>query len=145
VPKPGPADHLRVFKVTKRFDEDISAVMMAMRLTIQDGRIVGARIAFGGMAAVPKRATAVEQALLESQIGEGSVWAMAAEALARDFTPVDDHRASATYRQQVAKNLIVKALAEIAGAPTTATRIIGHRAQPRPDAPGLATQPEFAP
>ncbi|WP_406856895.1 xanthine dehydrogenase small subunit [Alsobacter sp. KACC 23698] len=145
VPKPGPADHVRIFKVTKRFDEDISAVMMAMRLTIQDGRIVGARIAFGGMAATPKRANAVEHALLDSQIGEGSVWAVAAEALARDFTPVDDHRASAAYRLQVAKNLVVKALAEIAGAPTSATRIIGHRTVPPQETSGPVAQPEFAP
>ena len=127
IPKPGPNDHIRIFKVTKRFDEDISAVMMAMRLTIKDGRIVTARVAFGGMAAIPKRALAVEKALLESRIQEGTAWAAAGEALGQDFTPLDDHRASAAYRLQVGKNLIVKALAEIAGAPSDATRIIGHR------------------
>ena len=120
-------DHIRIFKVTKRFDEDISAVMMAMRLTIRDGRIVTARVAFGGMAATPKRALSIEKALLESRIQEGSAWAAAAEALGQDFTPLDDHRASAAYRLQVGKNLVVKALAEIAGAPSSATRVIGHR------------------
>ena len=68
----------------------------------------------------------------------------AAEALARDFTPVDDHRASAAYRLQVAKNLVVKALAEIAGAPTSATRIIGHRSPPPLEPSGPVARPEFA-
>ncbi|GGH14095.1 xanthine dehydrogenase small subunit [Alsobacter metallidurans] len=127
VPKPGPGDHVRVFKVTKRFDEDISSLLMAMRVTIQGERIVMARVAFGGMAATPKRALAVETALLEQPVNDGASWAAAGEALASDFAPLDDHRASAAYRLQVGKNLIVKALAEIAGAPSSATRIIGHR------------------
>nr|WP_256515435.1 xanthine dehydrogenase small subunit [Alsobacter ponti] len=127
VPKLGPNDRFRAFKVTKRFDEDISAVMMACRVTVEDDAVTAARVAFGGMAGVPKRAAHVEEALLGSSLGEGTSWRRAADAVSRDFTPLDDHRASAAYRSQVARNLVIKAMAEIAGAPSSATRIAGWR------------------
>jgi xanthine dehydrogenase small subunit len=127
VPLPGKDDHVRAFKVSKRMDEDISSVMLACRITIADGTITAARLAFGGMAGIPKRAAAAEAALVGQPAGDGSVWRVAGEALSQDFQPLDDHRASAAYRMQVARNLVVKALAEIAGAPTSATRIAGFR------------------
>ncbi len=127
VPVPGSNDHVRVFKVSKRRDEDISSVLLACRITIQDEVVVAARIAFGGMAGIPKRAPHVEAALIGAPAGEGLSWRRAADELPRDLTPLDDHRASATYRAQVARNLIVKAMAEIAGAPSTATRVAGFR------------------
>jgi xanthine dehydrogenase small subunit len=129
VPKPGPATRLRVMKITKRMDEDISAVMGAFALTIEGDRIAAARIAFGGMAGVPKRAGAVEQALAGAPLTDPATWRAAAEKIADDFTPLTDQRGSAAYRLQVAKNLVVKALAEIAGVPGTATRV-----RPREDA-----------
>jgi xanthine dehydrogenase small subunit len=131
VPRPGPDDHVRVFKVTKRFDEDISAVMMACRITVSGGVIADARIAYGGMAGTPKRAAHVEAALIGSAISEGAAWRRASDELPRDFTPMDDHRASASYRMQVGRNLIIKALAEIAGAPSFVTRVAGRREVPR--------------
>jgi xanthine dehydrogenase small subunit len=79
------------------------------------------------MAGTPKRAPAVEAAMAQASLSDGTTWRRAGEAVAADFTPLDDHRASAAYRMQVAKNLVVKALAEIAGAPTGATRIAGLR------------------
>jgi xanthine dehydrogenase small subunit len=79
------------------------------------------------MAGTPRRAPAVEAAMLAASLGDGTSWRRAGEAVADDFTPLDDHRASAAYRMQVARNLIVKAMAEIAGAPTGATRIAGRR------------------
>ncbi|MFO1149237.1 MAG: xanthine dehydrogenase small subunit [Alsobacter sp.] len=128
VPKLRPADHVRAFKVSKRMDEDISSVMLACRITVEQDVVTEARIAFGGMAGTPKRALEAERALIGNPAGDGSVWRASSEALARDFTPLDDHRASAGYRMQVAKNLIIKAMAEIGtGAPTSATRISGHR------------------
>ena len=127
VRKPGPADRIRVFKVSKRLDEDISSVMMACLVTVEGHGIVAARVAFGGMAGTPRRAPAVEAAMLAASLGDGTSWRRAGEAVAEDFTPLDDHRASAAYRLQVARNLIVKAMAEIAGAPTGATRIAGRR------------------
>ncbi len=130
VRKPGPNDHVRVFKITKRFDEDISAVMMACRVTVDGDAVTDARVAFGGMAGTPKRAPSVEAAMREASLADGTTWRRAGAAVAQDFTPLDDHRASAAYRMQVARNLVVKALAEIAGAPSGATRIVGRRDAP---------------
>ncbi|NVO13316.1 MAG: xanthine dehydrogenase small subunit [Rhodoplanes sp.] len=123
VPKPAPDARLRVMKITKRMDEDISAVMGAFAVTVTDGRVAAARIAFGGMAGVPKRASAVEQALAGAQIADPATWHAAADKISDDFTPLTDQRGSAAYRLQVAKNLVVKALAEIAGVPGAATRV----------------------
>jgi xanthine dehydrogenase small subunit len=127
IPKPGPDDHVRAFKVSKRRDEDISAVMMACRVTVVNDVVTAARIAFGGMAGVPKRAPSVEQALTGLSVGSGESWRKAADAVAADFSPLDDHRASAAYRLTVARNLVVKALVEIAGAPSSITRVAGFR------------------
>jgi xanthine dehydrogenase small subunit len=127
VRKPGPGDHVRAYKVSKRLDEDISSVMMACRLTVQDDRVIAARFAFGGMAGTPKRAASVELAVMGIDVTDGGAWRRAGEAVEADFKPMDDHRASAAYRMQVAKNLVMKALAEIAGAPSSATRVAGQR------------------
>lgn len=140
VRKPAPDDRIRVFKVSKRFDEDISSVLMACRVTVEGPRILSARVAFGGMAGTPRRAPAVEAAMVAASLADGTTWRRAGDAVAADFTPLDDHRASAAYRLQVARNLVVKAMAEIAGAPTSATRIVGLREtspaarQPEPEA-----------
>lgn len=123
VPKPTAETRLRVMKITKRMDEDISAVMGAFALRVADGRVVSARIAFGGMAGVPKRANAVEQALAGAPLADPATWREAAARVNDDFTPLTDQRGSAAYRLQVARNLVVKALAEIAGVPGTATRV----------------------
>jgi len=103
----------RIYKLSKRFDQDISAVCAGISIGVTDGRITDARIAFGGMAATPKRASACEAALTGKPWTEASVRA-AAEALAKDFQPIDDMRASAAYRLQAAKNLVLKAFLESA-------------------------------
>ncbi|MGP9821202.1 xanthine dehydrogenase small subunit [Salinarimonas sp. NSM] len=115
VEKPRKHDVFRCYKVTKRFDEDISAVMGAFRVHLEGRRIVRARIAFGGMAATPKRAPHAETALAGLDLDDELAWAPALDALARDYRPMSDHRASADYRALVARNLLFKALAEIAG------------------------------
>ncbi|KQU50313.1 FAD-binding molybdopterin dehydrogenase [Bosea sp. Leaf344] len=124
VPKP-PADALfHVSKISKRFDEDISALCAAFFLRIDaEGRILEARLAYGGMAGIPKRAAAAEAAL------RGRVWDEAAvdAAIARlpaDFTPLSDMRASAGYRLTVAGNLLRRFLIETRE-PATATRVAG--------------------
>lgn len=127
VQKLGPDDHARFFKVSKRRDEDISSVMGAFRVTVVDGIITNARIAYGGMAGTPKRANSVENAILGQSIADVATWRAGATALEQDFAPVSDHRASAAYRMQVGRNLVIKALAEIAGVPSSATRISGIR------------------
>jgi xanthine dehydrogenase small subunit len=128
VPKLGAGEAFRAFKVTKRFDEDISAVLGAFRFTLDGRRIAAARVAFGGMAGTPKRAAAAEQALAGLSLDEPASWEPAYAALAGDYRPLDDHRASAHYRATVARNLLFKALVEVAQGGTGATRIVGHRA-----------------
>ena len=110
----------RAYKVTKRFDEDISAVMSAFRLTLDGRRIGEARIAYGGMAAVPARAARAEAALIGASLDDEGTWSKAIAAIATDFRPLSDMRATAAYRSRVAANLLRKALLEIAGvgAPT---------------------------
>ena len=127
VPRPGPAEHFRCYKISKRFDQDISALLGAFRLRVEGDRVVEARIAYGGMAATPKRARCAERAAAGLRLDEPAAWPAAAAALAEDFSPIDDHRASAAYRMRVARSLLVKALAEIAGRPSAETRVVGIR------------------
>jgi xanthine dehydrogenase small subunit len=127
VPKLPPAAHFRAFKITKRFDEDISAVLAAFWLKVDGGRIVDARVAFGGMAGIPKRATTVEQKLRGLSLNDARRWQAAADAVAQDFEPLTDLRASAAYRGRVAGNLVIKALAEIAGVDADLTRVANRR------------------
>ena len=100
-------DNLRCYKISKRFDQDISAVMGAFNVTVEKGVITAARIAFGGMAAIPKRAASLETALVGAPLDVESFRAAAAR-LEDDFTPISDMRASARYRMQVARNLVLK-------------------------------------
>ena len=111
VPKIAPARVFRIYKLSKRFDQDISAVCVGLSIGVADGVVTDARIAFGGMAATPKRASACEAALTGKAWNEATVRA-AAEALAQDFQPISDMRASADYRLQAAKNLILRAFLE---------------------------------
>ena len=127
VPRLGSGEHFRCYKISKRFDQDISAVLGAFRFRIRRGRITEARIACGGMAAVPKRARETEAAVAGLRLRDPASWPAAADALAGDFSPIDDHRASAGYRLRVARSLLLKALAEVAGRPTVETRITGMR------------------
>ena len=108
------SQRFRAFKVSKRFDEDISAVMLAVRVEVDGGRVVGARIACGGMAATPKRAAHAEGLLVGASLDDPASWRPALAALRSDFTPLTDQRASAAYRMEVATNLLEKALIEIA-------------------------------
>ena len=127
VPKFSAEDRFRCYKISKRFDSDISAVMGAFKLRVDGARIAGARIAFGGMAAIPKRASRSEKALIEKYLDRPHDWDEAIALLAEDFKPIDDLRASAAYRLDVARALLRKALTEIGGASTRATRITGFR------------------
>lgn len=114
-----PADaRFRVHKVSKRRDEDISAVCAAHYVEIRDGRVAAARLAYGGMAATPKRATAAEQTLLGQVWGEPAI-RRAQDAMTEDFAPISDMRASAGYRMTVARNLLWRSFLEISGADDT--------------------------
>ena len=105
IPRPGPDDVVLIAKLSRRFDSDISTVLGAFRLTLADGRITTARIAFGGMAATPKRASACEAALIGQPLDAATV-ARAEAALAQDFTPLTDVRSSADYRLKAAGGLL---------------------------------------
>ncbi|MBW8812745.1 MAG: xanthine dehydrogenase small subunit [Caulobacterales bacterium] len=116
VQKPAAGRIVRIAKLSKRFDQDISAVCMGLSVGLEAGRITDARIAFGGMAATPKRAAQAEAALAGRPWTRETVEA-AAEALARDFTPITDMRASAAYRLTAAQNLVRRAFLETEGGP----------------------------
>ncbi|MET0371079.1 MAG: xanthine dehydrogenase small subunit [Sphingobium sp.] len=105
VPRPGTDDIVHIAKLTRRFDSDISAVCGAFRLTVRDGTIVAARVAFGGMAATPKRANGCEAALAGQPFTRATIEA-AALALEADFAPLTDVRGTAAYRLQSAANLL---------------------------------------
>jgi xanthine dehydrogenase small subunit len=127
VPKLPAAVFFKAYKISKRFDEDITAVLGAFRIAVEGGRITSARVAFGGMAATPKRALAVERQLIGADVDDSAVWRSAAEQVSNDFTPLTDMRASAEYRLDVAGNLVIKTLAEISGAASPVTRILGRQ------------------
>ena len=95
------------YKVSKRFDQDISAVCGAYAVTLRDGTVADARVAYGGMAAIPKRAPRTEAALIGKPWSEATVDA-AAQALTGDYTPLSDMRASDHYRLRVAQNLLTR-------------------------------------
>jgi xanthine dehydrogenase small subunit len=105
IPLPHKGQFFRTHKIAKRWDQDISAVCGAYSLAIEDGRVADARVAYGGMAATPRRAPGVEQALIGATWREASVEAAIA-AIDADFRPISDWRASASYRSEVARNLI---------------------------------------
>jgi len=125
LPYPAPGTRFRAYKISKRFDQDISATLGAFSLRLEAGTVAAARVAFGGMAATPKRAPALERALTGMVWTEANVRAAAA-ALERDFKPIGDWRASAAYRMQVSKNLLLRLYFETAE-PHQATRLVGDR------------------
>jgi len=105
IPLPAEEQIFATYKISKRRDEDISAVCGAFSAQVEDGRIIDIRIAFGGMAATPKRATRVEQALIGAPWSERSI--LDAKAFfVEDFKPLSDWRASADYRIAVTQNLL---------------------------------------
>ncbi|WP_168074593.1 xanthine dehydrogenase small subunit [Caulobacter sp. SSI4214] len=116
----------KVFKLSKRFDQDISAVCGAFSLLVEDGVVRDARVAFGGMAGTPKRAQACEAALIGKPWTEATVEA-AMGALDADYTPMSDMRASAAYRSLAARNMLRKVLLESQD-PGAETRIVPESA-----------------
>ena len=107
LPKASKGAWLRSWKISKRRDQDISAVCGAFALDVQDGKICSARVAFGGMAAIPSRARGCENALTGRDWSEATVNSAIA-ALAHDFAPIGDMRASSDYRTTVAGNLLLR-------------------------------------
>ncbi|WP_405231396.1 xanthine dehydrogenase small subunit [Lentisalinibacter salinarum] len=124
IPRRRPGRLVAAYKVSKRFDQDISAVCAAFALDIEDGRVACARIACGGMAAIPKRAAAAEQALV-GEAWDGAAVERAMAAMDTDFAPITDMRAGDAYRRDVAKNLLRRFHIESTAAGIT-TRLYAH-------------------
>jgi xanthine dehydrogenase small subunit len=116
------APALRCYKVSKRFDQDISAVCGCFNVTVEGGVVTQARIAFGGMAGIPKRAPLAEAALV-GQLWTEAVVEAAAEAMAGDFTPLSDMRASSGYRMLTAQNLLRRYFHDLAGVPVSVLEV----------------------
>src|SRR5437867_3599276 len=111
---PAASRQFRTYKISKRFDQDISAVCAAYCVELEGKRVDGIRIAYGGMAATPKRALHTEHALIGEQWSEATITAAMA-ALDKDYAPINDMRASAAYRKLIAKNLLYKFFLETSG------------------------------
>jgi xanthine dehydrogenase small subunit len=107
LPLPGKDDVVASYKVSKRFDQDISAVCAAYWLSLANGKVTDVRVVYGGMAAVPKRAAGYEQVLRDAKWNEATEF-KAMQALADDFAPISDMRASADYRREVCANLLYR-------------------------------------
>ena len=119
---PAHAPALRCYKLAKRFDQDISAVLGCFNIHVENGHVTAARIAFGGMAGIPKRATAVETALIGQEWTLSSVHS-AQPAFASDFSPMSDMRASAGYRLTAASNLLIRYFHDLSGTPVNVLEV----------------------
>ncbi len=108
---PRQTDTLKCYKISKRFDQDISALCGCFNIAIKGGIVTSARIAFGGMATIPKRASGVEAALLGQDWNDATI-RRAIPAFDQDFQPIDDMRASSAYRMLSARNLLLRYFAE---------------------------------
>jgi len=123
LPLPPEDTFFRAYKVSKRFDQDITAVLGAFSLTIEDGVVTSARLAYGGMAATPKRAALAEAALTGQPWSEATV-KRAMAVLEADFQPLTDWRASGGYRMKAAQNLLYRCFIETTD-PAVDTRLAG--------------------
>ena len=102
----------KAYKISKRFDDDISSVCGSFSFLINKNKITKVAIAYGGMSEIPKRATTIEKKLINSEFSENT-FSKAVNLINKDFSPLDDMRASKNYRINVAKNLLLKAFYEI--------------------------------
>ncbi len=115
LPRPIDGEFLRAYKISKRFEDDISAVCLVINLQVRDGFVTGASVGAGGVAATPARAVKTEAALRGKPWTQETVNAAKA-ALRAEFSPISDMRASAAYRQQVMGNLLQRFWLESQGA-----------------------------
>ena len=119
---PEQPNNLKCYKITKRFDQDISTLCGCFNITRHSGKITSARIAFGGMAETPKRATSVETALIGKPWTQDTITA-ALNKFSTDYQPISDVRASAAYRAQTAQNLLQRYFDETFGHATNVLEV----------------------
>ena len=105
-------NYFKAYKISKRFDDDISTVCASFNLLIKKNKIVKAKIAYGGMSEIPKRAKSIEK-ILDNSIFSKELFLKAQNLIKDDFSPIDDMRASRNYRIEIAKNLLMKFFYEI--------------------------------
>ncbi len=127
LPRRDPARVFRCYKISKRFDQDITASLGAFNLKLEKGRVADIRVCFGGMATTPKRARGCEKALIGKPWTRESV-AGGQTALRKDYVPISDMRASKAYRSMVAENLLLKFFHETSE-PKAETRVVGRAAK----------------
>ena len=114
IPKLTKNEYFKTYKVSKRYDQDISSVVGAYRLKIQDSKISDIHIVYGGLAEKPSRAIKTELSLRRKKWNEDIV-CDSSKNIPNDFTPISDHRASANYRLRVASNLLIRLYRDIMG------------------------------
>ena len=102
----------KAYKISKRIDDDISSVCASFNIEIKNKKIKNIKIAYGGMASIPKRATNCEKTLINTNISDENI-EKAKKILEKDFKPISDMRASKNYRMEIAKNLLMKCFVEI--------------------------------
>ena len=119
---PEQPNNLKCYKITKRFDQDISTLCGCFNITRHSGKITSARIAFGGMAETPRRATSVETALIGKLWTQDTITA-AVTKFSTDYQPISDVRASAAYRAQTAQNLLQRYFDETFGHATNVLEV----------------------
>lgn len=124
IAKAQPGQVLKVYKVSKRFDDDISTVLAAIFIVIENNQVQSLNIAFGGMAEIPMRAKHCEMALLDKPFTQQNI-KLAQQALTKDFQPMSDVRASANYRMKVAQNIIQKCYLELSDK-NIQTRVVNY-------------------
>mgnify|MGYP000197143053 FL=1 len=115
IPKPDKNDHLIAHKISKRFEDDISAVCMAINVRLNDDHPSSVKIALGGMSGIPQRALGLEKVVLDHWNDE-NIAQLAYGAIKNEFSPLDDVRASSEYRLKVSANLVKKSILILKGA-----------------------------
>jgi xanthine dehydrogenase small subunit len=121
IPRAKQGHIFKAYKISKRLEDDISAICAVFYISIKNGLIAYASIAFGGMAEIPKRAEYCEQALLNQPWNQATI-ANAMTALAKDYSPISDFRATAAYRTHVSQNLLQRLLLETDGTQARVTQ-----------------------
>ena len=111
IPLPHPSQFFRTYKISKRIEDDISTTCGAFNVTLDGDTVSRVRIAFGGMAEIPKRASACEAAMMGQRWCQATINSAMA-ALANDFSPISDFRSSSDYRMQVSQNMLRRLFAE---------------------------------
>ena len=115
IPKPDKNDHLLAHKISKRFEDDISAVCMAINVRLNDDHPSSVKIALGGMSGIPQRALGLEKVVLDHWNDE-NIAQLAYGAINNEFSPLNDVRASSEYRLKVSANLVKKSILILKGA-----------------------------